>query len=52
MSFWLVKKPQKGLQIDALHGCEKSCQSKGSGSVIYSYFKDSALTAVKGDAKF
>ena len=45
------KKAQKGL-TGALHGCEKSCQSKGSGFVIYSYFKGSALTAVKGDAKF
>ena len=45
------KKAQKGL-TDALHGCEKSCQSKGSGFVIYSYFKDSTLTAVKGNAKF
>ena len=45
------KKAQKGL-TDALRGCEKSCQSKGSGFVIYSYFKGSALTAVKGDAKF
>ena len=36
------KKAQKGL-TDALHGCEKSLSF-----VIYSYFKDSAGTAVKG----
>ena len=35
------KKAQKGL-TGALHGYEKSCQSKGSGFVIYSYFKDSS----------
>ena len=45
------KKAQKGL-TDALHGCEKSCQSKRFGFVIYSYFKDSAFTADKRDAKF
>ena len=40
------KKAQNGL-ADALHGCEKSLSF-----VIYSYFKDSAGTAVKRDAKF
>ena len=40
----LVKGP-KGLS-DAFYGCEKV--KKRSGFVIYSYFKDSAFTAVKG----
>ena len=44
MSLWLVKGP-KGLS-DAFYGCEKV--KKRSGFVIYSYFKDSASTAVKG----
>ena len=45
------KKAQEGL-TDALHAWLWKELSKRFGFVIYSYFKDSAGTAVKRDAKF